>query len=29
VLLGGYNGMTGIPSLQLGPISFDGAYTAI
>jgi branched-chain amino acid transport system permease protein len=28
VLLGGYNGMTGIPSLQLGPLSFDGASTA-
>lgn len=25
VLLGGYNGMTGIPSIEIGPIEFDGA----
>lgn len=28
VLLGGYNGMTGIPSLQVGELTFDGASTA-
>jgi branched-chain amino acid transport system permease protein len=28
VLLGGYNGMTGVPSLQIGPVVFDGASTA-
>lgn len=28
VLLGGYNGMTGIPSLEIGSISFTGASTA-
>ncbi|HEX8012322.1 MAG TPA: ABC transporter permease [Casimicrobiaceae bacterium] len=28
VLLGGYNGMTGIPSLEVGPLVFDGASTA-
>jgi branched-chain amino acid transport system permease protein len=28
VLLGGYNGMTGIPSIEIGPISFGGASTA-
>lgn len=28
VLLGGYNGMTGIPSIQVGPITFGGADTA-
>ena len=28
VLLGGYNGMTGVPSLQIGPLVFDGASTA-
>jgi urea transport system permease protein len=28
VLLGGYNGMTGIPSLTVGPLEFGGASTA-
>lgn len=28
VLLGGYNGMTSIPSLQIGGLVFDGASTA-
>lgn len=28
VLLGGYNGMSGIPSLQIGPVVFDGASMA-
>jgi ABC-type branched-subunit amino acid transport system permease subunit len=28
VLLGGYNGMTGIPSIQIGPFDFGGASTA-
>jgi branched-chain amino acid transport system permease protein len=28
VLLGGYNGMTSIPSLQVGEVTFDGASTA-
>lgn len=28
VLFGGYNGMTGIPSLQIGPLQFGGATTA-
>lgn len=28
VLLGGYNGMTGIPSLQIGGVEFGGASTA-
>ncbi len=28
VLLGGYNGMTGIPSLRIGGLVFDGASTA-
>jgi branched-chain amino acid transport system permease protein len=28
VLLGGYNGMTGIPSIQAGPLVFDGASIA-
>jgi ABC-type branched-subunit amino acid transport system permease subunit len=28
VLLGGYNGMTGIPSIQIGPVTFGGATTA-
>lgn len=28
VLLGGYNGMTGIPSLAVGPLEFGGASTA-
>jgi branched-chain amino acid transport system permease protein len=28
VLLGGYNGMTGIPSIQVGPLDFGGASTA-
>ena len=27
VLLGGYNGMTGIPSLAIGPLEFGGAAT--
>ena len=27
VLLGGYNGMTSIPSLQVGDVTFDGAST--
>jgi len=28
VLFGGYNGMTGIPSLRIGPLEFSGASTA-
>ena len=28
VLFGGYNGMTGIPSLRIGPLEFTGASTA-
>lgn len=28
VLLGGYNGMTNIPSLRVGPVQFGGASTA-
>jgi branched-chain amino acid transport system permease protein len=28
VLLGGYNGMTGIPSLQIGPLEFSGTSIA-
>jgi ABC-type branched-subunit amino acid transport system permease subunit len=28
VLLGGYNGMTGIPSLRIGPLEFSGASIA-
>jgi branched-chain amino acid transport system permease protein len=28
VLLGGYNGMSGIPSLQVGPLVFDGTSTS-
>ncbi len=28
VLLGGYNGMTGIPSIQIGALNFGGASTA-
>jgi urea transport system permease protein len=28
VLLGGYNGMTGIPSLRIGPLEFGGASIA-
>jgi len=29
VLLGGYNGMTGIPSIQAGPLEFGGASVAL
>ena len=29
VLLGGYNGMTGIPSIQVGPLEFGGASIAL